>query len=81
MPSPLLGIDIAIALHFALTVRGLLTMAATGAALLPRTTSSVSIRVRLTGDPAAAVLDTSSITSIRSNAVEPMHRSICSSRR
>jgi hypothetical protein len=41
----------------------------TGAARLLRTTSSVSIRVRLTTDPAAAVPDTSSITPIRWNAV------------
>jgi hypothetical protein len=52
MPSSLLGTAIAIALPFALTVRGLLTVAATGAARLPGTTSSVSIRVRLSGDPA-----------------------------
>jgi hypothetical protein len=69
MPSPLLDTGIAIALPSALTARGLLTMVATAAARLLRTTSSVSIRVRLTGDPAAAVPDTSSITSIRSNAV------------
>jgi hypothetical protein len=81
MPSPLLDTGIAIALPSSLTARDLLTMAATGAARLLKTTSSVSIRVRLTGDPVAAVPDTSSITSIRSNAGERMHRSICSGRR
>jgi hypothetical protein len=43
MPSPLLGTDITIALLSPLTARGLLGMAATGAARLLRTTSSVSI--------------------------------------
>jgi hypothetical protein len=81
MPSPLLGIAIAIALPSALTARDRLAMVATSGAQLPRTTSSVSIRVRLTGDPAARVPDTSSITSIRSNAGEQMHRTICSGRR
>jgi hypothetical protein len=63
MPSPLCGTAIAIAPPSALTARGRLIMAATGA------------------DPAAAVRDKSSITSIRPNAVEQMHLSICSGRR
>ena len=81
MPSPLLGTDLTIALLSTLTARGLLAMAATGAARLLRTTSSVSILARPMGIPTAAVPDTSSITSIRSNAVEQMHLSICSGRR
>jgi hypothetical protein len=55
MPSPLLGTDITIALLSALTARDLLGMAATGAARLLRTTSSVSILARPMGIPTAAV--------------------------
>jgi hypothetical protein len=58
MLSPLLGAAIAIALPSALTARGLLAMAAAGAARLLRTTSSVSILARLMGISTVAAPDT-----------------------